>query len=154
MTQETWDQIEQLWKQALQLPAPQREDFVKKAVVADDCVRREVLAMLRQEAHSADFLETPAIEEEARQMAREKLNAPTLAMKGERFGAYEIISELGAGGMGTVFLARDLHLQRTVALKVLPEVPSGPYSSSSAELARRSSERGVCSSLNETCSSS
>mgnify|MGYP003329489064 CR=1 FL=1 len=48
MTQETWDQIEQLWQQATKLPARQREAFVNQAAVKDERVRREVLAMLQQ----------------------------------------------------------------------------------------------------------
>ncbi|MFN7928674.1 MAG: protein kinase [Blastocatellia bacterium] len=122
MNQETWEQIELLWQRATKLPARQREAFVKQVAVTDEEVRREVLAMLRQDAHSKDFLETPAIEDEARRLATEKLNAPTLALQGQRFGAYEILSELGSGGMGTVYLARDVHLQRTVAVKVLPDL--------------------------------
>jgi serine/threonine protein kinase/TolB-like protein/Tfp pilus assembly protein PilF len=39
---------------------------------------------------------------------------------GTRFGRYEIRSPLGAGGMGEVYLAEDTHLQRPVALKLLP----------------------------------
>ena len=39
---------------------------------------------------------------------------------GERLGAYEIVSLLGAGGMGEVYRARDTRLHRTVALKVVP----------------------------------
>ncbi len=119
MTKQHWEQIEQLWQQALQQEPHHRAAFVTNKSELDESVRAEVLAMLRQDDNSADFLETPALEDAARQLAQDKLNAPTLELKGQRFGAYEVISELGAGGMGTVYLARDLQLNRTVAVKVL-----------------------------------
>src|SRR5687767_14803616 len=40
---------------------------------------------------------------------------------GARLGPYEIVSALGAGGMGEVYRARDTRLERVVAIKVLPE---------------------------------
>ena len=40
---------------------------------------------------------------------------------GVRLGPYEVVSALGAGGMGEVYKARDTRLDRTVAIKVLPE---------------------------------
>ena len=40
---------------------------------------------------------------------------------GQKLGPYEIVSPIGAGGMGEVYKARDTRLDRTVAIKVLPE---------------------------------
>ena len=44
---------------------------------------------------------------------------------GTRLGPYEIVSALGAGGMGEVYRATDSHLKRSVAIKVLPAAMAG-----------------------------
>ena len=44
---------------------------------------------------------------------------------GSRLGRYEVVTLLGAGGMGEVYLAKDTQLDRTVAIKVLPEHLAG-----------------------------
>src|SRR5437868_11726321 len=41
---------------------------------------------------------------------------------GSRLGIYEIVAQIGAGGMGEVFRARDTTLDRDVAIKILPEM--------------------------------
>jgi eukaryotic-like serine/threonine-protein kinase len=63
---------------------------------------------------------------------------------GARLAAYEILSALGAGGMGEVYRARDAKLSRNVALKVLPEL----FARDPDRLARFKREAQVLASLN------
>jgi len=63
---------------------------------------------------------------------------------GTRIGVYEVLSSLGAGGMGEVYRARDTRLNRDVALKVLPDA----FSSDPDRLARFEREAQVLASLN------
>ncbi len=63
---------------------------------------------------------------------------------GTRFGAYEIVAPLGAGGMGVVYRARDVRLNRDVAIKLLPENASG----SADAVARFRYEAQAASALN------
>ena len=56
-----------------------------------------------------------------RTICRRKISAPTMLGPGVRLGPYEIVSILGAGGMGQIYRARDIRLDRTVAIKLLPE---------------------------------
>jgi len=67
----------------------------------------------------------------------------TLAV-GTKLGAYEVLSPLGAGGMGEVYRARDTKLNREVALKVLPEV----FARDAERMARFRREAQVLASLN------
>ena len=63
---------------------------------------------------------------------------------GVRLGPYEILSALGAGGMGEVYRARDTKLNREVALKVLPDA----FTRDPDRLARFKREAQVLASLN------
>lgn len=49
------------------------------------------------------------------------VKAPITLSAGSRLGPYEILSGIGAGGMGEVYRARDMKLERDVAIKVLPD---------------------------------
>ena len=62
---------------------------------------------------------------------------------GTRFGAYEIVSAVGAGGMGEVYRAHDTNLGRDVAIKVLPDV----FAADTDRLARFEREARVLASL-------
>src|SRR2546422_10109697 len=63
---------------------------------------------------------------------------------GSRFGSYEILSALGAGGMGEGYRARDTRLKREVAIKILPD----SFANDPERLARFQREAQVLASLN------
>ena len=65
-------------------------------------------------------------------------------LSGARLGPYEIVSPLGAGGMGEVYRARDTQLNRDVAIKVLPEL----FALDAERLARFRREAQTLASLN------
>ena len=60
---------------------------------------------------------------------------------GTRLGVYEIIAQIGDGGMGEVYRARDTKLDREVAIKILPEAFAPTPNDSPASSARRRSSR-------------
>jgi serine/threonine protein kinase len=63
---------------------------------------------------------------------------------GARLGAYNVVSSIGAGGMGEVYRARDTRLERDVALKILPEA----FVADAERLARFKREAHLLASLN------
>ena len=63
---------------------------------------------------------------------------------GTRLGNYEVLSELGSGGMGEVYKAKDLKLGRDVAIKVLPQ----EMASDASRLRRFEQEARAASALN------
>src|SRR5215468_8209870 len=65
---------------------------------------------------------------------------------GSRLGPYEILSAIGAGGMGEVYRARDTKLGRDVAIKVLPEA----FARDAARMERFRREAKILASLNHT----
>ena len=67
---------------------------------------------------------------------------------GTRFGAYEIATLIGAGGMGEVYRARDTRLNRDVALKIVPEL----FASDQDRLARFKRDAQLLASLNHPTS--
>src|SRR6188472_3131342 len=63
---------------------------------------------------------------------------------GTRLGSYQILSALGAGGMGEVYRARDTKLDRSVAIKILPEA----FAADAERIARFQREARTLASLN------
>ena len=111
----SWERIRALFHAALEQPADARVAFLSSACEGDESIRREVESLLAAHGASDGFLESPAVDLDADGVAaRSQLEA------GDRFGNFEVIGSLGAGGMGEVYRARDAQLRREVAIKLLP----------------------------------
>ena len=140
MTPERWQQVKQLYNDALERKPGQRAAFLRGACAEDGELRREVESLLAEDETAQDFLESPALELAAKVFAQEQ--QPSLV--GRQIGSYRVLSTLGAGGMGEVYRAKDTQLGRDVALKVLPRV----FLRDPERLARFKQEAHLLASLN------
>jgi serine/threonine protein kinase len=106
VTPERWQEMKKVLAGALERAPTERRSYLDRAC-ADASLRREVESLIAaNEQGNASFMKQPAIE--------------TGTLKtGSKLGPYEILSSLGAGGMGEVYRARDTRLDRMVAIKVL-----------------------------------
>ncbi|MBS1808672.1 MAG: serine/threonine protein kinase [Acidobacteria bacterium] len=116
MSPERSQQIQDIFLAAQALAASEREGYLLKACAGDDELRREIVALLKFDEPAKGFLESSALEIQAQLLAERGQQLPA----GHRLHHYEIISKIGDGGMGEVYLAKDNKLQREVALKILP----------------------------------
>ncbi|HEY0546001.1 MAG TPA: serine/threonine-protein kinase [Pyrinomonadaceae bacterium] len=140
MTPERWRQVEEILQGAIDCPPPLRAAFLDEACAGDEELKQETVSLLRAYDEAGDFIEQPAIVQDARVLARETPDANL----GREVGHYKIVSHLGAGGMGEVYLAQDARLGRRVALKILPSY----FVSDETRLRRFQREARAASALN------
>ncbi len=116
MNSERWQKVKNLFDAVVELAPGERGRFLDKSCGADKNLRRDVENLLASLDDAESFMESPAVGEFASLIVESKsLEA------GKRFGHYEIVRQIGAGGMGEVYLALDKKLDRSVAVKILNE---------------------------------
>ena len=138
MEPERWQQIDKLLEAVLEQEESQRAAFLKEACGGDEALRQEVESLL--EHQSEHFMEEPAVGMAAEGLVQDQVQA----LVGKQMGSYKILSLLGKGGMGEVYRARDMKLEREVAIKVLP----AEFTQDPGRLARFEREAKLLAALN------
>src|SRR5687767_6580455 len=127
MTPERWQQIENVFQTALDLPSDERRSYVAEACAGDDDLFNQVHKLLVQHDQAGDFIEAPAFGDTPNYPVPDQdVTAPSTGAfedpaVGRRIGSYRVVRELGRGGMGAVYLAErdDSQFRHRVAIKLI-----------------------------------
>ena len=140
MNPERYQHIQALLQSALEQDDDKRKAFLREACAGDESLRRQVESLMISHEQAGSFLESPAAE----RVAQLVTNAKDMLRTGEALGPYRILSRIGSGGMGEVYLAEDTRLGRKIALKIL----SASFTKDDDRVRRFRQEASAASALN------
>ena len=140
MNPQRWQQVNDLFHSAIERAPEERAAFLNEACRGDESLCCEVKALLDSLERTENFSESPAFGIASELLVRHRIGA----LIGELIGHYLIEQLIGVGGMGEVYLARDVQLGRKAALKLLPE----HLTANEAQLSRFKTEARSASALN------
>jgi serine/threonine protein kinase len=135
MKPDSWSKIEQVFHAALQRKPEDRANFLNQSCAGDSALYDNVKALLSSCEDDDSFFE-----ESASALAAEMFADNV----GDTIGPYKVLSQLGSGAMGVVYLAQDVRLGRKIALKLLPS----QFTNDTDRLRRFQQEARAASALN------
>lgn len=115
MDPEKLAKIEEIYHVVSQIPSKEQASFLSNMCGGDKELRREVESLLYFAERPSDLIDKPPLDVAA-EIFSGKNNSE---MIGEKIGHYKILSQIGGGGMGEVFLAEDIELERRAAVKFI-----------------------------------
>ncbi|HKW35568.1 MAG TPA: protein kinase [Candidatus Acidoferrum sp.] len=125
MTPEEWQRVKEVLQAALDLDPQERETFLNSACASQESMRNEIESLLRSHDQDEAFLEHPVVFDAADFV----VDALPAAWIGRRLGPYQVLEQVGEGGMGAVYRAVrvDGLYEKQVAIKLVRNALSADF---------------------------
>ena len=117
MSNKNLSQVEDVFHAALDVPVEERDAYLARVCDGDESLYAEVRSLISELNTNPGFMDQPALDLGLKVLSQ----GSEESMVGKDLGPYKVLSRLGKGGMGEVYLAEDSKLGRKVALKFLPQ---------------------------------